>query len=402
MGSAIASIWAATSRVCRGLHVLLLVALLLVQMFPALGADGQPKIDSEISAPEYVFIADEVKLAALRVRVSDGDHQARYLLATHYLAHSRVLHGVGGMQNQAVAAQNEFKRLAEPLARSGHAKAQYALADCLRDSLCGGEDDANAFTWMKSSAEAGLPRAMYDLSGMYAGGRGVVKNEHLAKSWLEKSVKHHDALGLGELAERYYYGIGYPVDYNIALNLSQQAAELGDDTGMTILGLLHFGNLSTAKRDYNIARLWLERAALKDNRGAMSFLAQIYGEGLGVEKNSAEALRLRKAAGNPFFTRYARPSTMAKHFQTAAANYLAWQYFLGIEVQRDCAEGVHWLKIAEEGIAPEIRREASALRGYALHEGCGLPKDRILAKKLLSDAQAQGVKFPFIRRLLKE
>ncbi len=76
-------------------------------------------------------------------------------------------------------ALREFR----PLAREGHAEAQFKLGVMYDNGYGVAEDDREAFAWYRKAAEQDLAEAQFNLGIMYYYGLGVVADSSEAAHW---------------------------------------------------------------------------------------------------------------------------------------------------------------------------------------------------------------------------
>ena len=121
------------------------------------------------------------------------------------------------------------------------------------------------FSKKTAEAEAGKPRAQYDVGNMYLKGQGTGINEKKAFEWIKKSANS-----------------GY---------LKAQFKT----------GFMYLEGLGT-KKNYVKAEIWLRRAANKSYAPAQYYLAGMYRDGLHLAKNYDKSLFwLKKARANGFW-----------------------------------------------------------------------------------------------------
>ena len=114
-------------------------------------------------------------------------------------------------------------------------------------------------------------------------------------------------------------------------------AEQGDAKAQADLGARYAEGIGVEK-DYADAVKWFRKAAEQGNARAQGVLGTFYHEGLGVEKNYAEAVKwFRKAA---------------EQGNADAQGVLGAFYHEGIGLEKDLTEAVKWFrKAAEQGLA---------------------------------------------------
>ena len=86
----------------------------------------------------------------------------------------------------------------------------------------------------KARANAGDPVAMYNLGRIYADGRGVVRNDKLALSWITKSAKAGYSNAQVELGVDYCYGKGVAKNIQAGCQWLAQAARAGNRDGLKL------------------------------------------------------------------------------------------------------------------------------------------------------------------------
>lgn len=196
-------------------------------------------------------------------------------------------------------------------------------------------------------------------------------------------------------------------DLDTAVELFQQAADLGNPAGEHALGVCYLNGIGVA-RDTDEAFKWLSKSAEKGFPDAQFKLASLYARGIGVTQDvEAAAVWARRAAdrGHPeaqynLATLYSAgtgvPHDMilaTEWFKKAAQNghpiaqsNLGVLYANGKVVEKDMAEAIKWFrKAAEQG-----QRTAQYNLAQAYHEGKHIPKDLAEAYKWYSLAAEQG------------
>ena len=175
-----------------------------------------------------------------------GDTAATYEFAMMYY------YGNGLPQDYSKAVQ-----ILKPIAEKGYADAQSTLAYCYSKGLGVIKDMKKAFYWYEKAAEQGNMNAYYNLGVSYLNGEGVEKNTQKAKQYLKK------------------------------------AAELGDHTAQAILGIIYLKD----EKNYQLALKWFKKSIETEPWG-MYYLAEMYDQGLGVNKDYKEAYKLYTKVAN--------------------------------------------------------------------------------------------------------
>lgn len=89
-------------------------------------------------------------------------------------------------------------------------------------------NDAEAFVWMKKSADGGNPYGMVLLGAMYYGGEGAPQDDVKAVYWFRKSAEKEFPLGEYHLGKMYAEGRGVAQNEAEAVNWFRKAAEKDD------------------------------------------------------------------------------------------------------------------------------------------------------------------------------
>lgn len=132
---------------------------------------------------------------------------------------------------------------------------------------------------------------------------------------------------------------------NITLDQLKQAADQGDTTAQTNLGLLYIAG-KDVPRDYEIATTWFKKAAQQGNHIAQTNLGLAYKVGQGVSKNPNLAVDYFKKA--------------AEQGNSIAQYNLGVMLLDGIGTNQNRSQGIKWLRQAAD---QDNSRAKSALEG---------------------------------------
>jgi TPR repeat protein len=131
---------------------------------------------------------------------------------------------VASGQHNFVAARSLFTEAAQ----AGDPRAQYNLGRMWLDGEGGPRDYAQALSWSEKAAEQGIPAAEYNLGRMYGEGLGVRRDPRRAAAWYEKAAARGFSSAQVKLGDMYAAGRGVPADPNRAAEFYGAAAEQGD------------------------------------------------------------------------------------------------------------------------------------------------------------------------------
>ncbi len=182
-----------------------------------------------------------------------------------------------------------------PLARQGHADAQYFLGVAF--SLGQGvlRDDAVATRWYRRAAEQGHVSAQHQLGITYHGGRGVPRDDAEAAKWYRRAAEQGHAKSQAALAAIYAEGRGVERDDAGAAEWYRRAADQGVAEAQNSLGAMYAAGQGVPRDDAEAVK-WYRRAADQGLAAAQTNLGFMYGEGRGVAQDFAEAMKWRRRA----------------------------------------------------------------------------------------------------------
>lgn len=230
----------------------------------------------------------------------------------------------------AIALSHGFKNIKAydilKAAKDGNVEAQYELANMYYNGENVEIDYKKAIEWYKLSAEKGLLDSQLKLGDMYYSGINMNKNLEEAVKWYSLAAKNGDLDSQMMLGDMYYNGKKVGINYKKAEEFYKLAAKNLSDKAQCILGDMYFTGkeirwymitekefedrykLNKEDVQKNMGRLYIESNAVKKsyckaikyyklsaeqgNSEAQYKLADIYKEGVGVEKDFEEAERL--------------------------------------------------------------------------------------------------------------
>jgi TPR repeat protein len=145
--------------------------------------------------------------------------------------------------------------------------------------------------WLQKAAEGGNRTAMFDLGRLMIAGSGVPKDVPGGVKWITKSADAGTLQAQQTLVEIYADGKDMPKDPLQSLKWVLKIANNPDAAVFYLdrAGDIFFDGWDTIPKNYPAARGWYERAAAKGDQHAIERLAQIYKDGLGVEKDEKKA-----------------------------------------------------------------------------------------------------------------
>ncbi|NNE59075.1 MAG: sel1 repeat family protein [Hellea sp.] len=198
---------------------------------------------------------------------------------------------------------HQAEALLLPIAKQGHADAQFLLAEIYMRGRVGEPDDAEGLFWLSQAAEAGHIRAMSMMGMRYLNGSGVKEDFVKARNLLEKSANANNAksqLILGfmythgkgveqneDVAATYYYAAAQQADADAVGRLTAMA-DNGHGQAMTFLGLMYKDGVGVEQHAQKAAELVLGGAE-QNIAMAQYLVSQAYGTGQGFEQDYVKA-----------------------------------------------------------------------------------------------------------------
>ena len=248
----------------------------------------------------------------------------------------------------------------------------------------------------------------------YDQGLGTQINISKAFALYQEAAARENPLAKGRLARFYFSGNGVQRDEDQAGQLSRdafpdilKAAKTNDSVAQMMVGTMYADGLGVA-RDTTEALRWLQRAAKQNLPLAQANLGVMYEYGQGVPMDATEAAKwYRKAADqNSAMAQaylgdlYDQGRGVARDGVEAARLYrlsadqgfahgqtnLGYLFEHGCFVERDPCEAVRLYRLAAE----QNFAVAQTNLGTMYEKGCGVPQDRDEARKWYQLAAAQG------------
>ncbi|KAI8330699.1 hypothetical protein BC941DRAFT_439954 [Chlamydoabsidia padenii] len=264
----------------------------------------------------------------------DRSKRAATLMVARYR-----LHGWTGTKDSA-AAFELLLQLTHDNSSDGHA--HYWLAACYEEGIPGicNQDRGKAYHHYHIAAVAGDTDAQFQVAFMLSNGKGVDKNRSEAFHWYDKAAKNGHKTALYSLGLYYVKGLdGIPKDLQLAGDCFEKAAQLGlvtamvslaslyrmlinetletrnddptlsyyreqilfwhrkaaalgDSNAQRELGIFYNAGLFGVAQDHTMALDWLSKASRQEDAQATLLLASYYQNGIVVDKNDDQALRL--------------------------------------------------------------------------------------------------------------
>ncbi|MEM8750885.1 MAG: tetratricopeptide repeat protein [Pseudomonadota bacterium] len=211
-------------------------------------------------------------------RAETGDPAAQTLIAELYW------NGQGVARDREKAA--EWYRFA---ADAGNSQAQFAYANILLQGKYAPLDKAEGQAFMEKAAQAGHVRAQFNLAQLITNNRPTWAGFKQALPWYQKAAEAGLADAQYALANIHAEAKG--VNFNddeLAREWLEKAAVGGFDTAQVQLGIWA-ANGRGGEKDEKAALIWFARAAAKNNVIAQNRLARMYAFGVGTSVDRIKA-----------------------------------------------------------------------------------------------------------------
>lgn len=280
---------------------------------------------------------------------------------------SNYAFGLGFPEMDKLAAETFL-----PLAEKGDVEACAAIGWMYIRGIHFDRNLSEASKWYQIAAEKDHPFAMNMMSYLYASGDVVPKNDNLAVQMCQK------AAALGQLEAQKNLGDmilgggnGFEKDIALAAEWYVKAAEGGFADAQCSLAILYCESEGLTQ-NYSEAEHWFRMAADQGNAVAQYNLGVMYSNGRGVSQDDAEALRWFRIAADQ---------------GDAEAQYtLGSRTSLGQGIPQDDSEAVRWFQLA----ADQGHANAQYILAGMNHDGQGVPQNYAEAYKWYALSAAQG------------
>jgi len=215
--------------------------------------------------------------------------------------------------------EKKFKeafRVLMPFAKKGEAEAEFFIGLIYDMGSIDLMDKKKAVIWYLKAAKKGYPRAQYDMGVMLSKGEGIKKDLKEALKWYQKSAKNGFGYAMYNLGVAYQRGYGTDIDLDLAKSWYKRALEHNISKAGFNLGSIYF-------RDDNFkeAFKFFKKAAELGDERAMFYLAWMYENGAGVERDFQKAkyfYKLSAIKGNKKATKkYIKILQNEKNFKEA-------------------------------------------------------------------------------------
>ncbi len=195
---------------------------------------------------------------------------------------------IKALSNKDLVLAEKYSRLASD---AGEPSAQYNLGVMYEKGDVVQKDINEAIRLVKLSAMQGFTFAQAKMGFYYAVGLGVQKDLVESVKWTRLAANNGDPTAQHNIALAYLKGEGVNQNQAEAMKWYKLSAEQGNVEAQVSLGSMYY-----FAANYQDALKWFKLAAAQNNGGAYSSMGTMYLNGLGVSKDSQEAMRLFKLA----------------------------------------------------------------------------------------------------------
>jgi TPR repeat protein len=245
-----------------------------------------------------------------------------------------------------MAAQNKQQISAEDSsqliksAEGGDATAQYNLGSAYSYGRGVAKDDAEAVSWYRKAAEQGNVYAQYNLGEAYHNGDGVPKDDDESVLWYRKAAEQGNVEAQRRLGIAYRNGEGVQRDYGEAVRWFRKAAEQGHAGAELDLGEAYIRGQGVAADSVEGA-FWYRKAVEQqyaDTHQSSNSHASAAAQG-GAPVEAARQTQYQ-------VDKFAELIKKAESGDAQAEYQLGVMYDNGLGVPKDTAEAMRWWRKA--------------------------------------------------------
>ena len=224
----------------------------------------------------------------------------------------------------------------------GNVNAQIALGNCYRDGKGVESNAVEAVKWYSMAAEQDFAEAFQALGYCYLNGVCVEKDVTKASAFFRMATEHHGRVDDDtkiKLGDCYRDGVGVEKNSAEAVKWYRKALCCNSDVYWSDSGICVKIDRGIYIKDNKIGCENHHVIGLYTNSVAALRLADCYENGIGVEKNAAEAVRLVQQAANKGLYHPAKDEVSTK---VEAMRRLANYYANGVGVEKSIIEATKW------------------------------------------------------------
>lgn len=175
----------------------------------------------------------------------------------------------------AIPSPQKMIELIKEEAKKGNPAALFELGQSYRFGNVVPVDYSKAVKYLSKASELGHSDAQNSFGLMYQNGDGVEQSFQLAKKWLTESAQQGNAYAMLNLGHLYTNGQGVSRDFRKACDYYFKAAVKGKlAKAESNVGICHMNGEFDGKKDYQAARLWLDKAATKGDSYAIKIMRE--------------------------------------------------------------------------------------------------------------------------------
>lgn len=183
----------------------------------------------------------------------------------------------------------KFEKYSRLAANAGEPSSQYNLGVMYEKGHVVNKDINQAVNLVKLSANQGFPLAQTKLGFYYLTGLGVPKNEVEGIKWTRLAVEQGEPDAKYNLSVCYFTGLGVQQNVSEGVKWRTQAAEQGMKDAQRTLGSYY-----RSQKNYSEAIKYYKMAIQQNDGEAYALMAGMYWDGLGVQLDRDESMRLYK------------------------------------------------------------------------------------------------------------
>jgi len=233
-----------------------------------------------------------------------------------------------------------------------------------------GEDHKKAFDWYLISAKKGDVDSARNLASLYENGRGTKVNKSEAFKWMKFAAKNGSKAASINLGRFYVYGIGTAKNATKALELLTPYSKK-DLAATYYLAKMYYNGLGLEK-DYAKSFQLFSSDVLKEYSDAIFYLAQHHYNGYGRNKDLQEAFKL--------YSKAAEKGSISAEFR------IGWMYAYGEGTSQNNRKAFYWYTQASEKGSLAAQNNLGVMYG----NGTATAKNDYKAFELYKKSAEQG------------
>lgn len=227
------------------------------------------------------------------------------------------------------------------LAKHGDMHAQTILGNLYYWGEVVKQDYSKAYYWYIQAATQGYAPAQARVGILYELGKGPSKDIQKALYWYQKAVEQNNIVGELSLASLYLHGKSISKDAALGFKYIKMAADQNNKEAQHEMGNLYRKGIGTSQ-NYREALYWYRKAI---NNGMITSQSDVVA--ILKQFNCDSVSNIDSCVPVSDQMEFEWELEKAQHGDVLAQKSVAWKYYNGKGVKRDCAQSLKWFHEAE-------------------------------------------------------